>query len=146
MRFRFVVEVDVERTEGKFASREELAQQIQDAIEAADPNNLEGDNGGQYDVTDWQVYEEEWKKEKKSANMEARVQQLIRRAFDDCFDGGLDGGSLSREELLNRLRAENWMLFVCETDKEAYKVWNKMSEPVQDAVLKNVFRADFYRR
>jgi len=55
MLFRFVVEAEVERTEGKFASREELSEQMRDEIEAADPGQLEGENGGQYEVTSWEV-------------------------------------------------------------------------------------------
>lgn len=57
MRFIFEVEVEVERDEGKFASRAELADQIQEALEGADPGNLEGENGGQYTVHEWAVNE-----------------------------------------------------------------------------------------
>ena len=59
MRFRFVVEVEVNRTEGKFATREELADQLREAIESADPGQLEGENGGQYDVESFDVDEQE---------------------------------------------------------------------------------------
>jgi len=55
MDFRFVVSASVERTEGKFASRDELEQQLQEAIEGADPGSVSGDNGGEYEVTDWVV-------------------------------------------------------------------------------------------
>lgn len=58
MRFQYIVEVEVERTEGKFASREELAEQIQESLENAQLDSLEGENGGQYDVTDWSVSEQ----------------------------------------------------------------------------------------
>ena len=57
MRFVFQVEVEVERTEGKFASRDEISEQITDALEAADYGQWEGDNGGQYETTDWSVSE-----------------------------------------------------------------------------------------
>ena len=55
MRICFTVEVEVERTEGKFASKDELADQILEAIEQADPSNLDGDEGGQYEVSGWTV-------------------------------------------------------------------------------------------
>lgn len=55
MRFAFIVTVDAERTEGKFASRDELAAQILDELEGANPGTLEGDNGGQYEVGDFDV-------------------------------------------------------------------------------------------
>ncbi len=61
MKFKFTVEVEVSRVEGKFASREEIASQIQDALESADPGSYEGDNGGQYETSDWSVSEEEVK-------------------------------------------------------------------------------------
>ena len=62
MKFLFEIEVEVERDEGKFASRDELSAQIQEAIEGADPGSLEGDNGGQYSTTSWGVSEVEQKK------------------------------------------------------------------------------------
>jgi len=57
------VSVSVERTEGKFASRDEIGDQIQEAlesevqqaIEAADPGSYEGENGGQYETSEWSV-------------------------------------------------------------------------------------------
>jgi hypothetical protein len=56
-RFTFEVEVEANRTEGKFATRDELAEQIQQAIEDANPNSLTGDNGGEYSVDSWEVSE-----------------------------------------------------------------------------------------
>lgn len=58
MRFVFTVEVEVRRIEGKFATRDELAFHIQEALEQADPVSLEGDNGGGYEVVSWEVNEE----------------------------------------------------------------------------------------
>lgn len=55
MQFTFTVTVEVSRTEGKFASRDELSDQLVEAIEAADPQSLEGDNGGQYETVSWTV-------------------------------------------------------------------------------------------
>jgi hypothetical protein len=57
MDFTVTVNVSVERTEGKFATKEELREQIMEAIEAADPQTLEGENGGQYSITTWDVEE-----------------------------------------------------------------------------------------
>ena len=61
-RFRYVVEVDCERTEGKFASREELAEQIQEALEGADPGQVDGvgsDGMSSYEIIVWEVTEQE---------------------------------------------------------------------------------------
>jgi hypothetical protein len=55
MRFRFMVEAEAERIEGKFASRDELADQMRSEIEGSSPGYVEGDAGGQYEVTDWSV-------------------------------------------------------------------------------------------
>ncbi len=55
MEIEFRVIAQVERTEGKFASRDELSEQIAEALESADPSSLSGDNGGEYEVTDWVV-------------------------------------------------------------------------------------------
>lgn len=57
MRFIFEVEVNVDRVEGKFASRDEIAAQIQQALEDADPGSFDGDNGGQYESNEWSVNE-----------------------------------------------------------------------------------------
>ena len=55
MLLRAIVSIEVQRTQGKFATRDELAEQIRDAIESADPGQLDGDNGGEYEVTSWEV-------------------------------------------------------------------------------------------
>lgn len=59
MHFTFTVEVDVERSEGKFASREDIGDQIQQEIESADPGTITGENDGTYDVTSWEVEQQE---------------------------------------------------------------------------------------
>jgi len=58
-RFVFQINVTCERQQGKFAGREELAAQIQEALEGADPGSLSGDNGGEYETTEWMVEEME---------------------------------------------------------------------------------------
>lgn len=55
--FQFLVTVEVSRSEGKFASRDELGEQIKEAIEQSDPSQLTGDNEGQYNVDTWSVDE-----------------------------------------------------------------------------------------
>lgn len=57
MRFVYQVEVEVERIEGKFASRDEIGEQILDALATADPGSIEGENGGSYESTTWEVSE-----------------------------------------------------------------------------------------
>lgn len=58
MRFTFTVHVEVERESGKFAGRDEIAEQIRDAISDADPGEI-GDVGADgdssYSVTAWEV-------------------------------------------------------------------------------------------
>lgn len=58
MRFEFKVEVEVERVEGKFASKDEIAEQLRDDIERADPGSVSGvgaDGSSEYEVTSWEV-------------------------------------------------------------------------------------------
>jgi hypothetical protein len=60
MRFVFTVAVEVERDEGKFAARDEVAEQIAEALEQADPSTIDGvgaDGTSTYSVTDWVVEE-----------------------------------------------------------------------------------------
>jgi hypothetical protein len=66
MKFRFAVDVEVSRLEGKFASREELAEQIQEALDSASPGSITGSEGGEYDVMDWSVNEEEVHKPRRA--------------------------------------------------------------------------------
>lgn len=58
MRFTFKIDVEVSRSEGKFASKDELAEQIEQALSDANPDSLEGENGGQYAVDSWEVSNE----------------------------------------------------------------------------------------
>jgi len=55
VQFTFVVEVEVERAHGKFATREEIAVQIQEALEGADPGQYDAENEGEYGTTSWDV-------------------------------------------------------------------------------------------
>ncbi len=58
MRFDFLVSVEVERVEGKFASRADLADQILAELESANPDTLTGENDGEYEVQSWDVEEQ----------------------------------------------------------------------------------------
>lgn len=59
MKFDFTVSVEVSREQGKFASREDIAGKIQEALDDANPGNVEGDEGGEYNVDSWDVTEVE---------------------------------------------------------------------------------------
>jgi hypothetical protein len=62
MRFTFTVEVEISRQQGKFATRDEMADQIREAIEGADPQSLQGESDGEYNVDSWDVQEQEQEK------------------------------------------------------------------------------------
>jgi hypothetical protein len=53
--FIFTVTVEVERSEGKFATRDELQEQIMEALTSADPGQIDGENGGIYTTVNWEV-------------------------------------------------------------------------------------------
>jgi hypothetical protein len=57
MKFEFRVSVEVEREQGKFASRDEIEEQLVEALEQADPGSLTGEAGGEYATTMWEVNE-----------------------------------------------------------------------------------------
>lgn len=56
--FKFEVTVTVERTQGKFASRADIADEIRAELENADPGSLSGlgaDGDSVYEVTEFSV-------------------------------------------------------------------------------------------
>ena len=59
MKFTFVVEVEVERERGKFATRDEISGQIQSTLEEADPGQYETENQGDYATASWDVNEQD---------------------------------------------------------------------------------------
>ena len=61
MRFTFVVDIEVERQRGKFATRDEISNFLQEALEGADPGDYQGENDGEYGITSWDVNEKEGK-------------------------------------------------------------------------------------
>jgi len=58
MNIEFRIIVSVSRQRGKFASHDELAQQIADALDQANPGELTGENGGEYTVDEWDIQEQ----------------------------------------------------------------------------------------
>lgn len=55
--FKFTVEVTVERISGKFAARDELAEEIRDFLEGAESSiyGVGADGDSEYETTNWQV-------------------------------------------------------------------------------------------
>lgn len=51
---KIIVEVEVEKTTGKFVAKDEIAEQIVESIEGADPGSLYVDES-EYEVVAWQV-------------------------------------------------------------------------------------------
>jgi len=59
-KFTFTVSVELEREEGKFASREEMADAIREWLEGADEGAIYGigaDGDSTYNTTSWEVDE-----------------------------------------------------------------------------------------
>lgn len=54
MRFDITVTVEVERVSGKFVSRDDIENELIDAVEQADPSSIDVDES-EYEVTDWAV-------------------------------------------------------------------------------------------
>ena len=58
MRVKFTVEAEVERISGKFASKDEIEGEIQQALDEANPGSVSGvgaDGDSEYEVNDWTV-------------------------------------------------------------------------------------------
>lgn len=53
MTIKILLTVEVERTQGKFESKEGLAEKIIE--ELSDPGTITGDNEGEYEVTSWEA-------------------------------------------------------------------------------------------
>ena len=106
MRFTFTIDVEAEHTEGKFASHDELAEKITEAIESADPGSLEGDEGGTYDVTSWEVSSELTESEAKKIMARVRRQQKL-----------LDQERAALEKLRGQVPTSVWIV----TDRDEAK-------------------------
>lgn len=60
--FEFKITVTLERTQGKFASRDEMSEALMSELEGADPGGVYGigaDGNSDYEVTDFSV-EQAW--------------------------------------------------------------------------------------
>lgn len=58
MRLNFTITVEVEREEGKFASRDDIEAFIRDHLDDSDPGTVDGvgaDGTSVYQVTEWSV-------------------------------------------------------------------------------------------
>jgi hypothetical protein len=110
MQFEFTVSAEVERSEGKFASRDELAEQILEAIDNANPGDLTGDAGGSYSVDTWDVNEVTVAKKAKSAKADSTTdyaetaRMLSRTLFHahECIEEADADGMIEDIELARR--------------------------------------------
>lgn len=80
MQFTFIVRVEVSREEGKFASRDELAEQFVGEIEGADPGQIEGDEGGTYSVESFEVEEETMARGRELMQVTPSERRMIEKA------------------------------------------------------------------
>lgn len=53
--FTLTVTVEVQHVEGKFASRDEIAEKLMDELESMDLGGVTADDGGEYEVVSWEV-------------------------------------------------------------------------------------------
>ena len=83
MRFEFKVTIEIERDQGKFAARDEIATLIQEALEGADYGSWSGDNGGEYSTQTWDVEEVVEEKPKRENRAKVKEPQLL-----DAFNEG----------------------------------------------------------
>lgn len=51
----FKVTIELEKSEGKFASKDELLDLMKEALEDADPGSISCENEGIYDTLTWDV-------------------------------------------------------------------------------------------
>lgn len=76
-RFTFKVTVETNRESGKFATRDEQADNIRDAIEGADPGYLSGlgdDGDSEYTVDSWEVEDDD--SEERIKKLRDRIREL----------------------------------------------------------------------
>lgn len=58
MLLKFTVEVEVERIQGKFASKDDIESELNQALYDANPSSISGlgaDGTSEYEVTNWEV-------------------------------------------------------------------------------------------
>ena len=69
MRLTFLVEVELSHTTGKFVAKDEIADQLRDALESANLGTVDVDDSV-YEVESWDVTDHEEPKPVKGANAE----------------------------------------------------------------------------
>jgi hypothetical protein len=57
MKFKFEIEVEVERTTGKFVSKDDIRAGIESALTDADPGTMTVGDNSEYETTSWEVSE-----------------------------------------------------------------------------------------
>jgi hypothetical protein len=60
VRLEYRVTVEIERLQGKFASKDEITEAILEEIRGANPDSIDGlgaDGTSEYEITDWDVEE-----------------------------------------------------------------------------------------
>lgn len=127
MRFSFVVSVDVERQEGKFASRDEIGELIKNALEEADPQTYDTDNGGTYETSNWSVDEELEKVKPKPKPVRVNVAStgnVVVRIRDD-YDVEYLRGALVR--IVRRSRATGGLTVAFVVACAAYKIGDEIN-------------------
>jgi hypothetical protein len=65
VRFRFVVDIEVNFTSGKFAAKSDIADEISSELDNCNPGSL-SIGEGEYEVVDWDVSEDEPPKIKRA--------------------------------------------------------------------------------
>jgi hypothetical protein len=55
--YKFLITVGLSHLEGKYAPAEELRAQLAEVLDDANPGTITGDNGGEYEVEQWDVHE-----------------------------------------------------------------------------------------
>jgi hypothetical protein len=58
MKITFTVEVELERVQGKFAGKDEIAEAIAEMIEGANESSVDGvgaDGDSEYEIVSWEV-------------------------------------------------------------------------------------------
>lgn len=55
VKIALTVEIDLRFREGKFESKDEMAELLREEIEGMDLGEIEGGNGGIYDIESWEV-------------------------------------------------------------------------------------------
>lgn len=98
--FKFVVEVSLNRTQGKFAPRDDLGEEIRQAIDDANPGSINAGDDGEYDVESWDVSEEEIKPPKKGPTDAQRLTEIA----EIIRNNDIQGSDLKQSDI-NRILA-----------------------------------------